>query len=89
MQRHFLLGHSVANPFCNSLAVIDYTVVGFVNRSEGYTAFSIDGSHDRVPNYEFYYADNAGVPWTAFRLWNRGAWHCLTACTQVSFSVLK
>src|SRR5690606_30283036 len=32
IQRHFLLGHSVANPFCVSAAAIDYNVVGFVNR---------------------------------------------------------
>lgn len=80
--------HSVANPFCWSVAAIDYQVEAWVVKDSGDTTVQMSGWHDRVPNYEFYYRNDTGA-WTTMRRWNRDGWHCLGACTSVSFSVTK
>lgn len=87
--RNARVGHTVANPFCWSIAAIDYEVAAWVVKDSGDTTVQMTGWHDRVPNYEFYYRNDSGA-WTTMRRWTHGAWVCLTqVCTSVSFSVTK
>lgn len=81
--------HNASNPFCWSIAAIDYEVAAWVVKDSGDTTVQMSGWHDRVPNYEFYYRNDTGA-WTTMRRWTHGTWVCLSqVCSSVSFSVTK
>ncbi len=87
--RNARVGHTIANPFCWSIAAIDYDIAAWVVKGSGDTTVQMTGWHDRVPNYEFYYRNDTGA-WTTMRRWSHGTWVCLSqVCSSVSFSVTK
>jgi hypothetical protein len=85
----FRVDHSVGNPFCSGVGVMDAQFRGIVFRTSGFSNFILEGVHDRAPNYEFYYWDSVGGAYHRAYGWSRGSFVCLDACTQHSYSVVR
>ncbi len=90
-RRDFDVDHTVKDPYCPAWipAAVNANFQGTIYRGAGNSGYHVHGSHERTPNFEFYYKDNTSTNFYTIRRWNRGGWHCITACTMASYSYVR
>lgn len=93
-RKSFAIDHRMSNPFCAlGGPAIDYNLTATVDRVGGYAGFTVQGAHDKAPNYEFYFRNStySTSAYSTIYSWVNAGFTCLSPilCAKQSFSITK